>query len=108
MADWRAHAACHGIGGLFFQVDPDSPLATEHRISKAKQVCRECPVRAQCAAYALTVAEPYGIWGGFTERERMLLLDSDWKQWANRRCTWVDVTELQARLHALRSVHSGG
>jgi WhiB family redox-sensing transcriptional regulator len=33
-----------------------------------------CPVRAQCAAHALTVREPYGVWGGLTEDEREELM----------------------------------
>lgn len=33
-----------------------------------------CPVRAQCAAHALAVREPYGVWGGLTEDEREELM----------------------------------
>lgn len=33
-----------------------------------------CPVRAQCAAHALQVREPYGVWGGLTEDEREELM----------------------------------
>ena len=33
-----------------------------------------CPVRAECAAHALAVREPYGVWGGLTEDEREELL----------------------------------
>lgn len=29
-----------------------------------------CPVRTECAAHALAVREPYGVWGGLTEDER--------------------------------------
>ena len=36
----------------------------------AKSVCARCPVVAQCAAHALTVREPYGVWGGLSEDER--------------------------------------
>ncbi len=31
-------------------------------------------VRAQCAAHALAVREPYGVWGGLTEDEREELM----------------------------------
>jgi WhiB family redox-sensing transcriptional regulator len=99
--NWRADAACRGIGALFYKTDLED--APEHRITKAKAVCMRCPVRAQCAAYALTVAEPHGIWGGFTERERELLLQSNWRRLANQRCTWVDVSALQAQLRAMRT-----
>ncbi|MFQ6199948.1 WhiB family transcriptional regulator, partial [Streptomyces sp. NPDC000405] len=32
--------------------------------TSAKEVCMRCPVRAECAAHALAVREPYGVWGG--------------------------------------------
>lgn len=41
----------------------------------AKQVCRGCEVRAECLDYALTHddAGRFGVWGGFSERERRYL-----------------------------------
>ncbi|MDT2005832.1 WhiB family transcriptional regulator [Rhodococcus opacus] len=39
----------------------------------AKQVCRGCPVRAQCLDHALEARESHGIWGGYTEDERRRL-----------------------------------
>ena len=38
-----------------------------------KRVCRACPVRAECLDYALAHDERFGIWGGFSERERRRL-----------------------------------
>jgi WhiB family redox-sensing transcriptional regulator len=102
--DWRADAACHGIATLFYKTDRE--VATEHRITRAKAVCASCPVRPQCAAYALSVAEPHGIWGGFTESERTMLLGTDWRQYADHRCTRVDVGRLQAWLHAIRAARA--
>lgn len=40
---------------------------------KAKEMCRACPVLAQCRSHALAVSEPYGIWGGMSETEREVL-----------------------------------
>jgi WhiB family transcriptional regulator, redox-sensing transcriptional regulator len=37
---------------------------------EAKQVCRNCDVRAECLEYALLNEERFGIWGGLSERER--------------------------------------
>lgn len=37
---------------------------------EAKRVCLTCDVRDQCLEYALTHDERFGIWGGFSERER--------------------------------------
>jgi WhiB family redox-sensing transcriptional regulator len=72
--EWRIFAACGGVASLFYKTDMDSEEQTRHRVTKAKAVCEKCPVRPQCAAHALTVPEQYGIWAGFTESERTLLL----------------------------------
>jgi len=42
----------------------------ERRELRAKSICRICPVGAECLDYAMTIREPYGIWGGLTEAER--------------------------------------
>ena len=44
------------------------------REASAKEVCMRCPVRTECAAHALAVREPYGVWGGLTEDEREELM----------------------------------
>jgi WhiB family redox-sensing transcriptional regulator len=100
---WRTLAACGGDATLFYKNDLDSDEQTRHRVTKAKAVCMRCPVRPQCAAYALAVAEPYGIWGGFTESERARLITIGWRRYADRWCTRVDVAQLQARLRAMRA-----
>jgi WhiB family transcriptional regulator, redox-sensing transcriptional regulator len=101
--DWRTQAACRGAATLFYQADLERKPANDHRVSRAKAVCGRCPVCPQCAAYALRVAEPHGIWGGFTERDRQLL-GTEWRRCANHRCTWVDMTRLQALLREIKAV----
>jgi WhiB family redox-sensing transcriptional regulator len=45
--------------------DPDLWFAeTPAELEKAKQLCADCPVRAECLAGALTRREPWGVWGG--------------------------------------------
>jgi WhiB family transcriptional regulator, redox-sensing transcriptional regulator len=100
--EWRALAACRGVATLFYKNDLDSEELTRHRVTKAKALCARCPVRPQCAAHALAMAEPFGIWGGFTESDRTLLRKIDWRQYADSEGTTVDVTQLQARLRAIR------
>jgi len=33
-------------------------------------VCVRCPVLRQCRQHALSVREPYGVWGGLSEEDR--------------------------------------
>jgi WhiB family redox-sensing transcriptional regulator len=62
--NWRALASCAQIDpDLFFAVG-----AREHKL--AKRICRTCPVRRECLAYAMDEPVDHGIWGGMTERER--------------------------------------
>jgi WhiB family redox-sensing transcriptional regulator len=74
--DWRSHASCS-------RFDPDlffSPGAIEHKV--AKRICRDCPVRADCLAYAMETPVDHGIWGGYTERERRRFrrqADGNWR-----------------------------
>ena len=44
------------------------------REMRAKSICQACPVLEQCRTHALRVDEPYGIWGGMSESERVEIL----------------------------------
>lgn len=46
--------------------------AEYERIAKAISICNSCPIQLKCLEYALH-AEPFGIWGGATEAERVYL-----------------------------------
>jgi WhiB family transcriptional regulator, redox-sensing transcriptional regulator len=73
--DWQLLAACRGVdSSLFFHPEGERGAARSAREVAAKEVCMRCPVRAECAAHALSVREPYGVWGGLTEDEREELL----------------------------------
>jgi len=46
-------------------VDPEVFFAESPAdVESAKELCRECPVRASCLAGALARREPWGVWGG--------------------------------------------
>lgn len=69
--DWQLLAACRGEDpDVFFHPEGERGAARAARIAHAKAICTACPVRAACAAHALAVREPYGIWGGLSEEER--------------------------------------
>ena len=42
----------------------------------AKRICSKCPIRAECLDYSLK-HEPWGIWGGFDEWERVRIAIAD-------------------------------
>lgn len=73
--DWQQEGSCRGVdSSAFFHPDGERGPARARRIEKAKAICQACPVLEQCRQHALTVHEPYGVWGGMGEDERRALL----------------------------------
>lgn len=77
--DWQLRGACRDLDStVFFHPDGERGPQRDARIERAKQVCNGCPVLQQCRRHALSVEEPYGVWGGLSESERKdLLRDPD-------------------------------
>ena len=74
--DWQYQAACLGMPtDIFFYSDRERGPRRRKRELHAKSICAKCPVISQCREQALRFAEPYGIWGGLTEDERMAILN---------------------------------
>ena len=70
--DWREQAACRSCNPeLFFPAGTTG--AAVHEIAAAKAVCAECPVQSPCLRFALATGQGYGIWGGTTEDERVMI-----------------------------------
>ena len=64
---WQDDAACKGADlNIFFP-----SVWKRDTIGAALTYCQACPVTAQCGAYALEAAEPFGIWGGLTLHDRI-------------------------------------
>ncbi|WP_318205340.1 WhiB family transcriptional regulator [Streptomyces sp. SCL15-4] len=60
---WRDEAACR-------DANPDDFFSENtHIVNEARKVCISCPVRQQCAAYALEHGEWWGTWGGMTQTQ---------------------------------------
>lgn len=55
---------CTGRGRADWTADDDPAL------ERAADQCLDCPVLAACAAYAVGVQEPAGVWGGTVPAER--------------------------------------
>jgi WhiB family redox-sensing transcriptional regulator len=68
--DWMVEADCQDLPLEMFFPQPGRIGAADAK--KAIKVCKACPVRVECLAYAMTFPDRSlpGIWGGTTERER--------------------------------------
>jgi WhiB family redox-sensing transcriptional regulator len=67
LGPWAAKVLCADVDPeLFFPSNGDPAIEARH-------VCGQCPVTAECLAYALTNQEEYGIWGGLDPEERKAL-----------------------------------
>jgi WhiB family redox-sensing transcriptional regulator len=68
---WQERGTCRTADPtLFFHPQNERGLARARRDRSAKAVCAACPVRIECADYAIRAREPYGVWGGLTEEDR--------------------------------------
>lgn len=91
--DWRDRAACLDVDpDLFFPVGSSGPA--QQQIERAKAVCGQCSVIADCLAFAL-IALPDGVAGGMTPAERARVRDPSTTP---RRRAVVDRRETAARL----------
>jgi WhiB family redox-sensing transcriptional regulator len=98
--DWQREGLCRGRDSAqFFHPDGERGSARTRRETQAKALCRSCPVRPECAAQSLAAREPYGVWGGFTETERLRLLAIGWQDAWQRYRRRVDVGKLEAKLN---------
>lgn len=62
--EWQLDGVCN-------QTDPEIFYPEKGgSVLEPKGVCAGCPVRETCLEYALARDEPFGIWGGMSERER--------------------------------------
>lgn len=78
--EWRAQAACHNAGELFFAPESDGPGPAHWDPEPARRICRLCPVHMECLRTALSredrAHKVHGMWGGYTAPQR----------WQLRRC----------------------
>ena len=66
--NWRGRGACASADpDLFFPIS--SSGASQSQEERAKAVCTQCTVRAECLDYALASRQVHGVWGGLGEAE---------------------------------------
>ena len=52
------------------RTDPDMWFSSNRtKVRRAKLLCSQCPLRAACAADAISNEEQYGVWGGLDETQ---------------------------------------
>ena len=73
---WQEPAACRAYPTeMFFHPDGERGPRRKAREANAKAICAACPVISQCREQALALHEPYGIWGGLSEEERVEIIN---------------------------------
>ncbi len=66
---WRYQALCADQDpDLFFPIGTGG--AAVRQALRAKAICAQCGVRAQCLEWAIDTHQPHGVWGGLDEQER--------------------------------------
>lgn len=75
---WQHRGACRGPHSVVFFPPSQFERKVERleRERRAKEICSDCPVVAECLDYALSIQEPHGVWGGLNEAERWAILES--------------------------------
>lgn len=101
--DWAVDAACKGqyssderIPDPFFDYGRN-----DQKIRAVRRVCWSCPVRQECLDANIEV--PHGMFGGFTERERMAMLGR-----GHRRPSNAEAYSFYARTMDIDAAHHPG
>lgn len=68
--NWYMESACLGKGSEMFFADTGNKRECLKKEAAAKNLCRQCPVAAECLLFAMQNGEIYGIWGSFSPKER--------------------------------------
>jgi WhiB family transcriptional regulator, redox-sensing transcriptional regulator len=75
--EWELRAACRSAPQEWFfgddQEAKNKPRRSRSQTARAKAVCATCPVLAPCREWVLRVRLPYGVAGGLSEADRLLL-----------------------------------
>ncbi|MFF7452150.1 MULTISPECIES: WhiB family transcriptional regulator [unclassified Streptomyces] len=64
--DWLARAACAGMDSRAFFANG---MHAREQVNEARKVCASCPVRPDCANFAIETGERWGVWGAMSQQE---------------------------------------
>ena len=78
--EWQYQGVCRDLPTeMFFHPDGERGPRRRNRENTAKAICATCPVIVACRAHALAIQEPYGIWGGLSEDDRLEIIGQEIK-----------------------------
>ncbi len=73
--EWQHRGACRDLdNALFFHPEGERGPRRRQRDAAAVAICKTCPVLRPFREHALRTREPYGVWGGLTEDDRLQIL----------------------------------
>jgi WhiB family redox-sensing transcriptional regulator len=76
--EWQYEGSCRTLPSeMFFHPDGERGPRRRNRENAAKAICAACPVIVRCREHALAVQEPYGIWGGLSEEDRLAIIGDE-------------------------------
>lgn len=68
---WVEKAACAAlVRNPRYEWFPEEEEWDRPEVHRARATCNQCPVRAECARYAIDNKVPHGMWGGLSEEDR--------------------------------------
>lgn len=70
-------ANCRDIETDFFYMSEADLQDAGTSLRFVRRLCFDCPIQKECAEYGFQY-EKYGTFGGFTDRERMLIMAKQW------------------------------
>jgi WhiB family redox-sensing transcriptional regulator len=71
--NWRAVGSCRDSDpNLFYPLGRGRAAIEQTEV--AKSVCRACPSREPCLAFALGTRQDLGVWGGTSPEDRRALI----------------------------------
>jgi WhiB family transcriptional regulator, redox-sensing transcriptional regulator len=68
---WQRRGRCLNLPSEVFFPEDATRRNRRANEERAKRICRDCPVIAECREHAVRTPETYGVWGATTPRERL-------------------------------------
>lgn len=63
--DWEEYVPCKEVGPQEMY-----PASESKQLKVAQRICSMCPAQAECLTIAIAMDEPFGVWGGTSEKQR--------------------------------------